>query len=149
MVHLRQATGKLRFFLADIQAREQKLDNMIRQFQVQLGRLPRQAIYERITLDVALSAMAEIEERLSHAQLTRQHLLAIKQKASDELSALVLTQQVEEAKEALRHLKERSVSDDKSNEEVSAEIRRLEDFITEYSKRAERAITSGLQEGDG
>ena len=75
---------------------------MIRQFRTQLNRLPRQAIYERTTLDVVLSSMAEIQERLDHTQAARQHLLAIKQRSSDELSALELTQKVEEAKEGAK-----------------------------------------------
>ncbi len=152
MVQLRQATARLRLFLAEIKSREEQLDGMVRQFQTQLDRLPRQAIYGRTTLDLALSAMAEIQERLDHTRVTRQHLLAIKQKATDELRALELTQQVEEAKEALRDLKERGVSDrqtGQTDDDVASEVRRLEEFIAEYSKRAERSITSGFPEGEG
>ena len=122
---------------------------MVSQFHVQLARLPRQAIYERTTLDLALSAMSEIEERLNHAQVARKHLLAIKAKAADELGALELTQQEEEAKAALRDLKAQAASAEQIDEGVTAEVRRLEEFIAEYSKRAERAITSSFQEGDG
>ena len=147
MVQLRQATARLRLFLAEIKSREEQLDGMVRQFQAQLDRLPRQAIYGRTTLDLALSAMAEIQERLDHARVTRQHLLAIKQKAADELRALELTQQVEEAKEALRDLKARVVSANQTDNDVASEVRRLEEFIAEYSKRAERSITSGFQAG--
>ena len=74
--------------MADIQAMEEQLDSMIRQFEGQLARLPRQAMYGRAPLDTALNAMAEIEERLGHAQITRRHLLGIKQRAQDELEAL-------------------------------------------------------------
>ena len=149
MVQLRQATASLRLLLAEIRSREEQLDGMIRQFRTQLGRIPRQAIYGGTTLDIALSAMAEIQERLDHSQLARQHLLAIKQKAADELAALELTQQVEEAKDTLKDLKARAASAAQIEEGVAAEIRRLEGFIAEYSKRAERAITASFQEGDG
>ena len=132
--------------LAEIRGREEQLDIMIRQFRAQIDRPPRQAIYGRTTLDLALSAMEEIHERLNHAQVTRQNLLAIKQRASDELSALQLTQRVEEAKEALRDLKERALSADQGDEGAVAEMRRLEEFIAEYSKQAERDITSRVQE---
>ena len=44
MVQLRRATARLRLFLADITAREEQLDTMIRWFRGQLARLPRQAI---------------------------------------------------------------------------------------------------------
>lgn len=149
MVQIRQATARLRLFLADIRSREDQLDTMIRQFRTQMDRAPRQAIYGRTTLDLVLSAMAEIQERLEHAEHTRQHLLAIKQNATDELSALELTQQVEEAKESLRDLKERGASTDHVEEGAEAEMRRLEEFIAEYSKRAERAITASFQEDAG
>ncbi len=145
MVQLRQATARLRLTLAEIKGREEQLDGMIRQFRTQLSRLPRQAIYERTTLDLALSAMAEIQERLNHAQATRQHLLAIKQRATDELSALELTQKVEEAKEVLRDLKARAGTSRAMDESVVAEMKRLEQFIAEYSKQAERAITSRVE----
>ena len=148
MVQIRQATARLRLLLAEISGREEQLDSMIRQFRTQLNRLSRQAIYGSTTLDLSLSAMAEIEERLNHAQVTRQHLLAIKQKAADELSALELTRQVEEAKEVLKDLKVRIASHDQIDESVAAEVRRLEEFIAEYSKRAERSITSSFQEGE-
>ncbi len=148
MVQLRQATARLRLFLAEIKSREEQLDSTIRQFRTQLNRLPRQAMYGRITLDIVLSSMAEIQERLNYAQATKQHLLAIKQKATDELSALELTQKVEEAKEALKDLKSRSGCAPSADDGVVAEMRRLEEFIAEYSKQAERAITSSFHEGE-
>ena len=148
MVQLRQATARLRLFLADIKSREEQLDSTIRQFRTQLNRLPRQAMYGRITLDIVLSSMAEIQERLNYAQATKQHLLAIKQKATDELSALELTQKVEEAKEALKDLKSKSGGAASADDGVVAEMRRLEEFIAEYSKQAERAITSSFHEGE-
>ena len=147
MVQLRQTTARLRLFLAEMRSREEDLDSMIRQFRTQLDRLPRQAIYGKTSLDLALSAMAEIQERLTHTQATRQHLLAIVQRVTDELLALELTQQVEEAKESLRDVKARA-SAGEVDESLAAETRRLEAFIAENSKRAERAITSGPQEGE-
>lgn len=120
---------------------------MIRQFRTQKERLPRQAIYGRTTLDMALSAMAEIEERLEHARSVHRHLTAIKRRAVDELAALELTQQVEEAKDNLRRLKD-SGTGGLSDDELSSEIKRLEEFIAENSKRAERAITDSLRDAE-
>ena len=148
MVQIREATAKLRLVLAEIHGREEQLDAMIRQFSNQLARLPRQAIYGRASLDTALSSMGEIQERLDHARTTREHLLAIKQRTSDELSALQLTQQVEEAKGALRSLKSQQTPGQAMDEGVEAEVRRLEGFIAEYSKVAERAITASLRQDD-
>ena len=149
MVQLRQATARLRLFLAEISSRDEQMESMIRQFRTQLERLPRQAIYGRTTLDLSLSAMAEVQERLDHAHETRQHLRAIKQKATDELVALELTQQVEEAKDTLRDLKARAADVDQTDEGIAVEMHRLEEFIAEHSRRAERTITSGGQETDG
>ena len=152
MVQIREATAGLRLVLADIkgrEGREAQLDTMVHQFRTQLDRLPKQAIYGRTSLDLALSAMAEIQERLDHAVATRQHLLAIKQRTSDELAALELTQRVEEAKETLRDLKSRPPDPRTSPDDVEAEVRRIQEFIAEYSKRAERSITGGQQEDEG
>ena len=145
MVQIRQAMARLRLFLAEIESRERDLNNMIRQFRTQRDRLPKQAIYGISTLDLALSAMAEIEDRLNHATGVKQHLMAFKQRALDELSALVLTQQVEEAKDTLRELRE-LVQSGQGDESTGDEIRRLDEFITENSKKAERAITASFQE---
>ena len=147
MVQIREATAGLRLVLADIQGRETQLDSMVHQFRTQLDRLPKQAIYGRTSLDLALSAMAEIQERLDHAVATRRHLLAIKQRTADELAALELTQRVEEAKDTLRDLKSQSPAGT-PGKGMAAEIRRLEEFIAEYSKRAERSITGGQQEDE-
>ena len=144
MVQIREATARLRLVLADIQGREIQLDSMVHQFRTQLDRLPKQAIYGRTPLDLALSAMAEIQERLDDAIATRRHLLAIKQRTSDELAALELTHRVEETKDTLRDLKAQPAG--AAGEDVAAEIRRLEEFIAEYSKRAERSITGGQPE---
>ena len=148
MVQIRQATARLRLFLAEISAKEDDLNTLIRQFRTQKERLPRQAIYGRTTLDMVLSAMAEIEERLEHARAVHRHLTAIKRKAEDELVALELTQQVEEAKDNLKQLKA-SGPTGLSDGELSSEIRRLEGFIAENSKRAEHAITDALRDNEG
>jgi len=147
MVQIREATAGLRLVLADIQGRETQLDSMVHQFRTQLDRLPKQTIYGRMPLDLALSAMSEIQERLDHAVATRRHLLAIKQRTSGELAALELTHRVEEAKDTLRNLKSRPPTGT-PGEDVAVKIRRLEAFIAEYSKRAERSITWGRQEDE-
>ncbi len=143
MVQMRQAMATLRLTLAQIAAKEEQLDALIRQFRTQLNRIPRQVIYGRNPLDASLSAMAEVEERLHHAQAMRHHLQAIKQRAQEELEALELLQKVEEAKDALEKLKERLVGGANSDDQAAAEIRRLEEYIAQYSKQAERAITAG------
>jgi hypothetical protein len=135
----------LRMSLAEMQNKERQLDSMISQFRTQLRRLPRQVIYGRTSLDVSLSSMGEIEERLEDALATKRRLLEIIKTATDELMALDSVRQVDEARKTLANLK-RQVRLIGETEESMAEIRRLEQFIAEHSKRAEAAITASYEE---
>lgn len=145
MSPLQQTMAALRIALAEIQNKEQQLDSMINQFRVQIRRLPRQVIYGNTPLDVSLSAMGEIEERLADALVTRRRLLAIKKTAREELEALERIKQVDEARRSLAVLQQRMRV---SGEDAATleEVRRLEQFIAEHSKRAEWAITASYQE---
>ena len=71
MTQMSQAVANLKLNLAETRARDDQLDAMIRQFETQLARIPRQTMYGGTPLDLALSAMEEVEERLLHAQTTR------------------------------------------------------------------------------
>ena len=154
---LQQAMAALRLSLANIRHKEEQLDAQIAQFRTQLRRLPRQAIYGRAPLDLALSAMGEIEERLQDAEQTRRRLLAIKKAAQDELAALESVQQVDEARKTLAQLRRATrlqspAPSSSPSAETAAEIRRLEQFIAQHSKRAEQTITANFmerQEGQG
>ena len=142
---LQQTMATLRMSLAEIQNKERQLDSMISQFRTQLRRLPRQVIYGRTPLEVSLSAMGEIEERLADALAMKRRLLTIKKAARDELAALESVKQVDEARRSLANLK-RQILISGEDTETLAEIRRLEQFIAEHSKRAEQAITASYQE---
>lgn len=135
----------LRLSLASIRHKEEQLDTSISQFRTQLRRLPRQTIYGRAPLEMALSAMGEIEERLHDAEENRRRLLIIKRAALDELAALESVQQVDEARKALAQLKQQNAPSNVSPE-TAGEIKRLEQFIAEHSKRAEQAITASFEE---
>ena len=63
----------------------------------------------------------------------------------DELAALESVKQVDEAKNILSNLK-LQITVSGENEDALAEMRRLEQFIAEHSKRAEVAITERYQE---
>ena len=148
---LQQAMAALRLSLANIRHKEAQLDAQIAQFRTQLRRLPRQAIYGRAPLDLALSAMGEIEERLQDAEQTRRRLLAIKKAAQDELAALESVQQVDEARKTLAQLRRATrlqspAPSSAPSAETAAEIRRLEQFIAQHSKRAEQTITANFME---
>ena len=142
---LQRTMATLRMSLAEINDKERQLDSMIHQFRTQIRRLPRQVIYGRTGLDASLAAMGEIEERLDDATTNRRRLLAIKKTATQELEALELVKRVDETRRSLQELKER-VSKSGEDVESLSEIRRLEQFIAEHSKRAEWAITANQQQ---
>ncbi|MYC29232.1 MAG: hypothetical protein F4X65_03960 [Chloroflexi bacterium] len=148
MSQLQQTMATLRMSLAELQNKEQQLDALISQFRTQLQRLPRQVIYGRTPLEVSLSSMGEIEERLADTEATRRRLLAIKKTAMEELAALESVKQVDEARRSLSSLKRQARVEDES-EETQSEIRRLESFIAEHSKLAEQVITARYQERHG
>ena len=142
---LQHAMANLRMSLAEIQNKEHELDALISQFRTQLRRLPRQVLYGNTSLESSLSAMGEIEERLDDAVANRRRVLEIKKSALEELQALELVKQVDEARHSLQSLRQR-VRAAGENAESAAEIRRLETFIAGHSKRAEQAITTSYQE---
>ena len=139
---LEKAMANLRIGLAEMENKEAQLDAQISQFRQQLRRVPRQAMYGQASLDASLAAMGEVEERLADAEAVRRRLLQIKSSASQELESLVLLKQVDDARTTLADLKRRGAAD----EETATEIRRLEVFIAEGSKRAEQAITARYEE---
>ena len=139
---LEKAMANLRIGLAEMEHKEAQLDAQISQFKQQLRRVPRQAMYGQASLDTALAAMGEIEERLANSEAVRRRLLQIKASASRELEALVVLKQVDEAKTKLAELK-RSRS---PGQGTDAEIRQLEEFIAVQGKRAEQAITASYEE---
>ena len=142
---LQQTKATLRISLAEIKNKEDQLDAMISQFRTQLRRLPRQVVYGKTSLDASLTAMGEIDERLADVLVTRERLLAIKKTVIEELEALEVIQQVDEARRSLTELKQRKPVSGQE-EETLAEIGRLEKFIAVHSKRAEQAITASYQE---
>ena len=139
---LEKAMANLRIGLAEMENKESQLDAQISQFRQQLRRVPRQAIYGQASLDASLAAMGEIEERLDDAEAVRRRLLQIKASAQQELEALVVLKQVDEARSRLSDLKRNSAGDDAA----MSDIRRLEEFIAVNSKRAEQAITARYEE---
>ncbi|MCH7713575.1 MAG: hypothetical protein IIC99_08120 [Chloroflexi bacterium] len=146
---LQNAMATLRMSLAEIQNKERQLDTLISQFRTQLRRLPRQVVYGKTGLESSLSAMGEIEERLDDAVANRRRVLEIKKSALEELQALELVKQVDEARQSLQSLRQRvraSLEKDEEDAESAAEIRRLETFIAGHSKRAEQAITTRYEE---
>ncbi|MCH7737807.1 MAG: hypothetical protein IH872_10465 [Chloroflexi bacterium] len=139
---LEQAMATLRLSLAEMRNKEDQMDALVSQFQTQLRRLPRQAVYGQTSLELSLTAMGEIEERLDDAVANRRRLLAIKDAATQELEALQLLKRVDEARSNLAELKNGTPG----GEDVQAEIKQLEGFIAANSRQAEQAITERFKE---
>ena len=139
---LEQAMATLRLSLAEMRNKEDQMDALINQFEAQLRRVPRQVVYGHTSLEMSLTAMGEIEERLDDAVANRRRLRAIKDTATQELEALQLLKRVDEARSKLAELKDGSPVD----EDVQAEIRQLESFIAANSRQAEQAITERFKE---
>ena len=139
---LEKAMANLRIGLAEMQNKEEQLDAQISQFKQQLRRVPRQAMYGQASLDASLAAMGEIEERLANAEGVRRRLLQIKASATQELEALVVLKQVDEAKTKLAALKRSRATD----EATLSEIRQLEEFVAVQGARAGQAITASYEE---
>ena len=140
---LEQAMATLRLGLAEMRNKENQLDQLVNQFQTQLRRLPRQVVYGQGSLDMSLAAMSEIEERLDDAIANRRRLIAIKDTATQELEELQLLKRVDEARSKLASLKRSGTS---GNDDVSDEVRQLENFIAANSRQAEQAITDRFRE---
>jgi len=149
---LEQAMATLRLGLAEMHAKEDQLDAQISQFQTQLRRLPRQVAYGQTSLELSLTAMGEIEERLEDSVANRRRLLAIKDSATQELEALQLLKRVDEARSKLAALKssgsakESPAQETSDKEDIQAEIKQLEAFIAANSRQAEQAITERFRE---
>ena len=142
---LEQAMATLRLGVAEMRAKEDQLDALISQFQTQLRRLPRQVVYGQTSLELSLTAMGEIEERLGDTSANRRRLLAIKDTATQELEALQLLKRVDEARSKLAGLKN-GKSDSPDGDNVESEVRLLEEFIAANSRQAEQAITERFRE---
>jgi hypothetical protein len=134
--------ANLRIGLAEMNNKEAQLDAQVSQFRQQLRRVPRQAMYGQASLDTSLAAMGEIEERLADAEAVRRRLLQIKASTSQELEALMVLKQVDEARTKLAGLKRSGATD----EGTLSEIRQLEEFLAVQGRRAEQTITARYEE---
>ncbi len=137
--------ARLRLLLADLSAREAAADAQRRTCLDQKHKLVTFGMYGDAPLDTVLAMMADVDERLAHAETTARSLAAIRQRAASELESLQLTKGVEDAKRLLHELQERQtgrsgVGDGSAGREIQAEIARLQALINEGSERAAQSI---------
>jgi hypothetical protein len=137
--------ARLRLLLADVSSRERGLDDQRRILREQQNKLVTFSMYGDSSLDSVLGMLGDVQERLSHVELTAQSLAAIRKRAEYELESLQLTKGIEEAKVLLQDLQARQAAplgtaDALSPEEIQAEIARLRALINEASERAAQNI---------
>ena len=139
---MQKAISRLRMLLALLKGKEEALDALVRQFNLQLERAPRHAIHGGNPLDNTLSIMGEIQERLDGAEKARSHLDLIKRQAVNELEALNITCRINEAKEELANL---TAEREDGHDVESRRIEELQRIIEEASNRAAKAITGDIE----
>ncbi len=169
MRELDRRIATLRLRLAEVNAREDQVRVVQRQFRAQIDRLMDFAIYDRGDLDSALSMAEEVTTRLEQTDTTLRHLETIKARGQEELNALLITSSIEAAKADVAELEtqikdldaemgrlqqlapgedpisaaeeDRKLAELRARHEgLDSEIRRLRHAISEASDEAARAV---------
>jgi len=173
MPEIDKRIGLLRLLLADVDGRVQQQQALATEYRAQSGRIVEATVRQAGDVGQALSAMAEVDERLAGVEAAGRRLAQLRQRASRELEALLLTKRVAEARtqlealegrrealaQQLAELDERQPSRPEArpasadeveaealralNAEVSGEIERLQRLILEASQRAARSVSPG------
>ena len=142
--------ARLRLLLADVSSRERGLDDQRRILREQQNKLVTFSMYGDSSLDSVLGMLGDVQERLSHIELTAQSLAAIRKRAEYELESLQLTKGIEEAKVLLQDLQARQAAplgtaDALSPEEIQAEIAE-EDRAFEELKAMQPSILERIRQ---
>lgn len=137
MPKLDETIAELRLALAAIETKEQALLQAERQAGQQYRRIVNYTLYERGDLERALQMMDEVGQRQGYARTALEHLRMIKQRAEEDLRAMLLTKTIEEAKAELSALQAKQAQ----GEPQEAAIAELEARISEASGLAGRLIS--------
>ena len=161
MREMDRRVGFLRLLLADITDRERQAKEAASQLRAQLRRIVDYTVQHNGSVANALASMAEIEERFAQQEATLRHLAMLRQRAQDELHALLVTRDVAEARARLVELEAQrarllsAAGTDAENTqaqpptspatvaEIDAEIAELRAAIQAASDAAARALTAG------
>lgn len=104
MQEMDRRVALLRLLLADITRRERETSEAITQLRKQLTRVVDFTVQYNGSVVGALSSLAEVEERLVQQESTLRHLLMLRERASAELQALLVTRGVTDAHTRLAEL---------------------------------------------
>jgi hypothetical protein len=107
MQEMDRRVGLLRLSLADIADRERRTKEVSTQLRAQLTRIVDFTVQFNGGVANALSALAEVEERLATEEMTLRHLSMLRQRIRRELDTLVVTREVADARARLTALEAR------------------------------------------
>jgi hypothetical protein len=137
MRKLDETIANLRLALATIATKEQALVQAERQSGLQHKRITNFVLYEGGDLDRGLQMMDEVEQRTQYARTSLEHLRLIKQRAEEDLRAMLLTKTIEDAKAELSDLQAKQAQ----GQPLQEAIAELEARISEASTLAGRLIS--------
>ena len=108
MPEIDKRIGLLRLLLADVDGRVQQQQALATEYRAQSARIVEATVRQAGDVGQALSAMAEVDERLRRVEAAGRRLAQLRQRASrGELEALLLTKRVAEARAQLEALEGR------------------------------------------
>lgn len=137
MRKLDETIANLKLALANIKTKEQALLQTQHHASGQYRRIINFTLYEGGDLERALQMMDEVGQRTQYAGGALEHLRLIKQRAEDELRAMLLTKTIEDAKAELWQLQAKQAQ----GESLQDAIAELEARITEASTLAGKLIS--------
>jgi hypothetical protein len=97
----------LRLLLADLGDREREAAAAAMQLRAQLARLVDFAVQYNGSVQNALGAMAEVEERITRNEALQRHLRMLRERAQSEVEALLVTRGIADARARLAELEAR------------------------------------------
>lgn len=137
MRKLDETIANLKLALATLETKEQSLLQAERQAGNQYKRIINFTLYEGGDLERALQMMDEVGQRTQYATTTLEHLRLIRQRAEEDLRAMMLTKTIEDAKAELAGLQAKQAQ----GEPLQEAIAELEARISEASTIAGRLIS--------
>jgi len=136
MRKLDETIANLKLALSAIELKEQALLQAERQSGQQHRRIINYTLYEGGDLERALQMMDEVGQRTEYAHSALKHLRLIRERAEEDLRAMLLTKTIEDAKAELAELQAKQAQ----GAELSTAISALEARISEASALAGRLI---------
>jgi len=117
------------------------LNQMLRECRTQTNKLLNFTLYGESPLDMSLTMLGEVDDRLEQSLKQLKRLKMIRERLESEIESLQLTKRVEDLKAELSLLTSGGSSDQAQR---SQRIEELQSEINEVSERAARSLGQGL-----